>query len=56
MVLEANPERESYVKRWASGEMDNTRAVRQTQASMDEEAEEGELDESRGEPRRRGIL
>ena len=26
--------------------MDNTRAVRQTQASIDEEAEEGELDES----------
>ena len=46
VVLEANPERESYVKRWASGEMDNTRAVRQTQASMDEEAEEGEPDES----------
>ena len=30
VVLEANPECESYVKRWASGEMDNTRAVHQT--------------------------
>ena len=46
VVLEANPDRESYVKRWASGEMDNTRAVHQTQASIDEEAEEGEPDES----------
>ena len=47
VVLEANPERESHLKRWASGKIDNTRAVGQTQVSMDEEAEEGEPDESR---------
>ena len=38
MVLEADPDRESYVKRWASGEVESTRAVRQSQSTLDEEA------------------
>ena len=46
MVLEANPDPESYVKRWAIGEVESTRAMRQSQATLDEEAFEGELEES----------
>ena len=46
MVLEADPDRKLYIKRWANGEVESTRAVRQSQATLDEEAFEGKLEES----------
>ena len=46
VVLEADPDRESYVKQWANGEVESTREVRQRQATLNEEAFFGESEES----------
>ena len=46
VVLEADPDRKSYVKWLANGEVESTREVRQRQATLDEEAFSGESKES----------
>ena len=46
VVLEADLDRESYVKRWANGEVESTRAMRQSQATLNEEVFKGESKES----------
>ena len=46
VLLEADPDRESYVKRWANGEVESTREVCQRQATLDEEAFSRESKES----------
>ena len=46
VVLEADLDRKSYVKRWANGEVESTREVRQKQATLDEDAFSGESEES----------
>ena len=45
VVLEADPDRESYVKRWANGEVESTREVCQRQATLDEKAFSRESEE-----------
>ena len=46
VVLEADLNRESYVKRWPNGEVESIREVRQRQATLEEEAFTGESEES----------
>ena len=45
MVLEPDSDRESYVKRWANGEVESTREVHQRQATLSEEPFFGESEE-----------